>query len=286
MKLALAIAVAASMTSAAHAIGGGCGDWLERPMGKAATSGTPADVQREITTWLDAKAKEVSLLQSLKHFASGLAKQRWRERWLQGLMFSGLSSEDEVCAPGPLLPAAIRAGNLEVVRFLTGSPLGVKPDIPPYVLFNACDFIYSPASGELARRRAAVALLLDSRKVNLNATYRDRPILHMCKAPELVSLYVERGADTRYEEGEGVYRKNLLEIAVGEAMRFSEDTTTDTVQGVERARIFASVLAPTITGRTQEHVREACNRSPPWNPKTCRALSTFIQAPAGTFGPH
>jgi hypothetical protein len=291
VKLAIAVAAVFSTIPVAHAIGGsvGCGgDWIDGPLGKAVTSGTPDEFRRAVTNWIDRAEKEdLGGLGRLQHFASSSARQRWRDKKTLDLLEGNLAKDDG-CAPRSQVAAAIRAGNVEVMRFLVGTPMGVSPKVWPITMFHACEYSSSQTEETRARRREAVGLLLESGKVHVNARYRGETILQYCKEPELVTLFIERGA-IMVERGEPGYRENLLDLAIHDAISTEEGGyTAARLHAVERARLFSRHLPPSIEGRRiEQYVRSTCNRDDRdvlGKPNTCRELSTFIKAAPGTFG--
>ncbi|GAA5162115.1 hypothetical protein [Viridibacterium curvum] len=291
LKLILSVVAALSPMSFAHAIGdsGGCGDPLGGPLGKAIKSGPPQEVEHEIARWVDYKEKNLAWTKKLLFLAPGgdTARQQWRQQQTRNLL-EGSHEKDAVCAPGPLLPAAVRSGNLEVVRFLLGSPMGLSLKVPENILFS-CDYSILHTDEQRAFRRAAFALILDTRKANVNALWRGRTVLQECNEPELITLFIEHGANTTIETGNPGYKENLLDRAVVDAVGVEEGSyTAKRLHGIERARIYASVLPASIEGRSAEkRANHSCNlfiNGKRWNPKTCRELSTFIKASPGTFG--
>jgi len=192
-----------------------------------------------------------------------------------------------VCAPGPLLPAAIESGNLEVVRFLLGSPMGLSLKVPENILFS-CNYSNLYTDEQRALHRAAFALILDSRKANVNALWRGRTVLQECYEPELVTLFIEHGANTTIVTGSSDYKVTLLDQAVLDALGFEEGSyVAKRYYGIERARIYSSILPAPIERHVENRAYGSCNlliNGKRWNPNTCRELSTFIKASPGTFG--
>lgn len=215
-----------SPMSLVHAFGSGCSDPLGGPFGKAIKSGSPQDVEREIARWVDYKEKNLAPTKKLLFLAPGgdTAKQQWRQRQTLNLL-EGSHEKDAACAPGPLLPAAISSGNLEVVRFLLGSPMGLSLKIPENILFS-CNYSILHTDEQRTLRRAAFALILDSRKAIVNGLWRGRTVLQECYEPELVTLFIEHGANTTIETGDSGYKENLLDRAVMDAAGFEEGSYT------------------------------------------------------------
>ena len=166
--------------------------------------------------------------------------------------------------------------------------MGLSPKVPENILFS-CGYPILDTDEQRALRRAAFALVLDTRKANVNAIWRGRTILQECYEPELVTLFIEYGANATVETGGPGDKENILDQAVIEALRIEEGSyTAKRLHGVERARIYASIIPASIEGRSAEtHANVLCNlvlNSGRWNPNTCRELSTFIKAALGTFG--
>lgn len=223
LLLTLCVLAMLSTLSTAHAIGdsGGCGSWLRSPLGKAIESGVPEDVVREVENWVDYKEKSLSRLTKLKHWASGgTARQQWRQQQTLNLL-EGIPEKGAVCSSGALLPAAVHAGNLEVARFLLGSPMGFDLKVPTDILFSCDDFGLSTYE-RLTRFRATLELILDSGKADIHALKDGRTVLQRCFEPELVSLYIQRGADTTVERSVSGQRRNLLDDAVESAATLEE----------------------------------------------------------------
>jgi hypothetical protein len=262
----------------AHAIGdsGGCMDFGSSTLGKALKDGTPLQVEREIKTWVE-------------KFTPRSLWSRSRQQDILNLI-QGTHGKYAVCAPGALLPIAINAGNVEVTRFLLAKPLGVDPKIPRNILFFTCDYQYSMSESQRIARSRAIAALLDTKAVDVNALRDDRySILEECKQPELVSLYLERGARADVEITNASGTLNMLESAILDALMFDENSSTAQAQhAIERAKLFSRAVTDSIVGRQFEHrIRYMCKpreNGRIWNPRTCRELSTFIKATPGIFG--
>jgi hypothetical protein len=262
----------------AHAIGdsGGCMDFGSSPLGKALRDGAPLQVEREIMAWVE-------------KFAPRSLWSRSRKQDILNFI-QGSHAKNAVCAPGALLPIAINAGNVEVTRFLLAKPLGVDPKIPRNILFFTCDYQVSMSEDQRNARIRAIAALLDSKAVEVNALRDDRySILEECKQPELLSLYLEHGARADVEITNASGTMNILESAILDALMFDEDSSTAQAHhAVERAKLFSRALTDSIVGRQFEHrIRNSCKpreNDRIWNPRTCRELSTFIKATPGIFG--
>lgn len=191
-----------------------------------------------------------------------------------------------------MLPLALNQGNVEVVRYLLGKPLGVKPRIPPNILF--VHSLCSPESGfsddQRARRREAYALLLASGEVDVNARSRfNQTILQTCFEPELVALFIEKGARTDVERGEGIGRLNLIEQAMLDSLVVPSHGPADPRHGVARVQLFSGVMSNSIRGRpVEERIRWQCTWAPkgdkPLYAQPCRVLSGLVDATPGTFG--
>lgn len=275
----------------AHAIGdsGGCGDPLGGPLGRALRTGAPNDVKLEIDRTVDYKERNLSLATRAAHRIVGAARrQEWRRKQILNLI-EGDQEKDSVCVPGPLLPAAVHAGNLEVVRFLLNRPMGVDPRVGSSILFSCNDGAFLTDS-QISRRRQAFKMILDSRAIDLNSRNSEgRTLLQACYASELLELFALRGAHVDVQSGTGVEVTNLLEQAILDAVGFKENTyTARRLNGVARAKLFATLVNNSIQGRPVEsRVRHKCDlviRGERWNPETCRSLATFVKATPGTFG--
>jgi hypothetical protein len=221
--------------------------------------------------------------------ATAEGQQAWRREQVRNLI-QGTHEKGAVCVPGPLLVAAVHAGNVEVVRFLLHKPMGVEPQVPGNILFSCNDSHlrsgFDSADARL-RRREAFALVLDTGVIDVNAAGPSgRDILHTCHDPELLELFLERGARL---DTESASRFDVLDQAVRDAASYEEGSyTAKRLRGLERARLFSRLVSTSIRGRPVEgQVRRSCNRvvnGQRWNPETCRALATFIKAAPGTFG--
>ena len=286
--IAFVLLSGALLVPKAYAIGdsGGCGNWLQSPLGKSVTSGTAADVERELLATVARQERERGRLREL--FSTESDRQRWRQQELQNLI-AGVHEKGSACRPGPLLPEALRAGNAEVVRYLLGSPAGVRSQVAPDILFT-CKHAYGAETEALRqRRRQAFEWLLQSGQVDVNASKNGQSILENCKEPELVSLFIEHGASLLSESsGRSGDAYSLLDMAILDAVNYQADSTTaDTLHGLERARIFARYGARSIEGRVvEQRIRYTCGlviKDKPWNPEVCTALAQFIHASPGVF---
>jgi hypothetical protein len=287
VKLLLALTFLLSVASNAYAIGGGCVDTLGGSLGAAIKTGLPQDLEREIAKRVDYKQERLGFSKKLVLAAGGEpARLTWRREAALKLI-EGKFDYNEHCSPGPLLEAAVRFGNLEIIRYLLGSPMGLNPEVPEGILF-ACNDSDLRTDEQKARRREAMALILDLGKANVHSKLRDRTILQECTEPGLIQLFIERGADVTVETGDPGRKVNLLDAAVMDAMGFDENSYTQKwLHGIERARIYARILPATIVGRSSERrIAGSCTQligGKPWNPRTCRELATFIKASPGTF---
>ena len=256
---------------------GGCGDPLSGPLGQALKAGSATDVEREILSWVSREEKRRGTLVNV--FTTESQKAQWRKLRTRELI-EGVHEKDAFCRPGALLGTALQAGNLEVVRYLTGTPAGVIPKVPPGILF-VCEHNYSENDEFRARRRRAFELVLQTHKVDINYQGNGgRTILQSCLEPELIDLFVAYGAPMDI---------SLLDGAVSSAVRTEEDSTiADSLHALERAKIYARLLSYSIQGRDiEQRARQSCNRlinGKRWNQKNCKALSEFIKAEPGTFG--
>jgi hypothetical protein len=286
-RILLAVLLAAGCITTAHAIGdsGGCGDPLSGPLGRALKGGTPQDVESAINTWIDAKQSSAGIVASLAQRARKVGgEQGWRRQQTLNLI-EGKHEKDASCVPGPLLTVALLAGNVDVVQFLLNRPLGVEPRVPPGILFSCNDAVEIGA--QRASRREAFARILDTKTVDLNESNdRGRTLLLVCRDPQLLALFLERGArlDLQSEN-----RFDPLDAAIRDAVSTQEGSYTALrMYAVERARLFAKLISGSIRGRSVEaHARYSCNlvvHGQRWNPTTCHELSTFIKAAPGTFG--
>lgn len=289
--LLLALCLAASPL--AHAIGdsGGCNP-DQTPLGQALMSGTPAQLEAALLRLVDGAEQRRSLGSRIATWFGGEQKrQAWRQHKLLNLI-EGRNEDGETCLPGVLLPMAMWAGNQEVVRFLLGEPMGLRVRVPPDVLFT-CERAYSyMGEDRRARRRAAFALVLDAGVVYVNSKNRDGyTVMQACRDPQLLSLFLEHGASVRIEWGSGVYRRNLLDQAILDALGTAESRDgSDHGYVVERVRLLSTALPNSIRGRpVEQRVRQLCNQTvgdKPWNPRTCLILAGLIEASQGTFGPR
>jgi len=263
---------------------GGC---IASPLESAVKTGTPADVERELKQWLEIQSQSRSLVAKLSRAIEGVSeKQRIAK------LIEGVHEEGEICRPRALLPLAIRHGNVEVVRLLLGRPLDVKPRIPPHILFvhSLCSHESRLDEGQRARRREAHALLLESGEVDVNARSGfGQTILQTCFEPELVSLFIERGARTDVEWGQGIDRLNLIEQAMLEALVVSADgVLADRRHGVARVKLFSSFMSNSTRGRpVEQKLRTKCAfvvSGKRHYAEACRVLSGLVDATPGTFG--
>ncbi len=254
---------------------------------KAVKTGAPVDVEREMLKWLDDQDRRRGLLASVSQALSGVRQPQRLARLIEGA-----HEKDAVCAPRALLPLALNQGNVEVVRFLLGQPLGVKPRVPPHILFaySLCSAESGFDEARRARRREAYALLLEAGDVDVNARSRfGQTVLQTCFEPELVSLFIEKGARTDVESGQGSGRLNLLEQALLDALVVAaEGGNADRRHGLARVRLFASLMSNSVRGRPVERtVRGRCatvlQGQRPYA-AACRRLSGLVDATPGTWG--
>ena len=114
-------------TAPAHAIGdsGGCGDPTSGPLGKALKGGSASDVERELLAWVTYAEKSQGVLR--KVLVTETKRQEWRKQRVRELI-EGVHEKGAICVPGPLLPVALGAGNVEVARYLVGTPAG-EPEV-------------------------------------------------------------------------------------------------------------------------------------------------------------
>jgi hypothetical protein len=288
MKLlrALAFALAVCSVPAAHAIGdsGGCGDPLGGNLGTALKSGNTEAIKAALNAWLDASERNLGTLKHLSLQALGTdARLNWRNQQALNLI-EGNHEKGAVCVPGPLLPVAMNAGNVEGTQYLLNQPVGVKPRVPEKVLFTCNDD--SPTNEQRSRRREAFALVLDTGQVDINARERNRTALETCNDVALLSLFLERGATL---DTESKVRFDVLDQAIESAVMFDETSfTARKLLALERAKFFSERLTRSIRGRNVEaQARRSCNsvrQGKQWNVETCRALAKFIVAAPGTFG--
>lgn len=287
LTASIVLVAAAVCTTPAHAIGdsGGCGDPTSGPLGKALKAGSAADVERELMAWIAYEEKNQGVLR--RAFLTDLQKQEWRKRRLRELI-EGVHEKGAFCVPGPLLPIALRAGNVEVARYLVGTPAGVSPRLPPRILFS-CEHDYSEDEDFRSRRRKAFEAVLQTGQVNLVELEDGWTILQRCTEPELLVLFVQYGARLDVVSNRTGQPYNLLDLAVLAAVDSQEDGgTARRLHGLERARLFARLVTNSIEGRPiEQRIRWACNlqiKGKRWNPVSCNALAGFVKASPGTFG--
>jgi hypothetical protein len=286
-RFLLAATLAIAILPRAHAIGdsGGCADPLGGPLGQALKTGGPAAVEKALDAWVDARQSSLSrMAQAAQRAVGSDEKGSLRRKAIQNLI-EGVHEKGASCVPGPLLIAAVHAGNLEVVRYLLDKPMGIEAKVPPQILFSCNDpGMYQELR---LRRNQAFALVLDSGKIDVNASRADgRTALQVCNDPELLKLLLARGA--RYDT-ESAARFDLLDRAILDAVGSQEGGyTAERLYAVERARLFASLITSSIRGRpAEERARYSCHlviQGKRWNPQTCQTLATFIKAAPGTFG--
>lgn len=281
--------------SSAYAIGdsGGCNPDAS-PLGRALKHGAPQDLENVIVRFIDSQEEKL-VLKKLQFMLPGgdEARQSWRQEMARTVL-EGTYKRKTSCRRGHLLPVAIRNANLEVVRYLLGSPMGLTLNVPEDILFN-CKYT-SPfyTDDQRRRRRDAFALILQMKKADVNAPVGKGAmvsdyLLGVCNEPELIELFLEYGADASLEYGVRGKEENLRDRAILDALRVMEGgSVARNYHGVERARIYSRILGPSIEGRhVEERARRFCNQligGERWNSNTCRELSTFIKAAPGTFG--
>jgi hypothetical protein len=253
----------------AHAVGdsGGCLELDRQPLGKALREGTPQDAEAAIQQWVDHDAPRFSLSYS-------------RERAILNLIQASYEKRPP-CAPNSLLYYALDAGNVEVVRYLLGTPLGVKPRVPRYILFH-CNAEWDITPEKREARRRAYTLLFERNVVDVHALRDGVSVLEVCMEPELVSLYLEHGARPDVDLDQVTGRINYLEMAMLDALQIDEDSSTaKRLHALERIKLFSRYMPASIEGRPfQRRVHLSCSRTiggKPWNPKTCQALQTLVR---------
>jgi hypothetical protein len=293
--------------SAAYAIGdsGGCGDVFNTPMGKALKAGSAADVEREIMIWVVAEEKQLDLKEKQGTFTSffhslfsrqpsqaSTSAQRLQRRQSTILaLIEGRHPKYATCRPGALLPIALLEENVEVVRYLTGTPLGVRPKIPAKIHFLCQHKGRYEDEDFRSRRRKAFDLVLRTGQVDINSKDdRGWTILQRCHEPDLIMLFVEHGARLDIASTPSSQPYNLLDLAVQRATDLDEwDRDFEGTHALENARIFARLVTDSIKGRPiEQRIRDSCssrmNGVRHRNVKTCKELSTFVKATPGTFG--
>lgn len=263
-----------------------CGDFLATPLGKAATDGTPAQLEAAIRSRL---ADEEQALLAAKPYLSGQLQVQALEAsrpFHIKLLIAG-ESQNRHCA-APLLTVAAVAGNVDAVRYLLGSPLGTQPWLPPDILQH-CDGGPWAHGGDSARRdagrRQAFAVLLDSERVDVNKPFGGRYPLGTCRDPALVALYLERGAKVDIPLMFSGGAKTLVELAVRDAIK--PPAGSDPMDGVERAKLFAEAGVSRRLGHSiEQHLRRACHRRADGlaDDRVCKALAGIVEAPPDTFG--
>jgi hypothetical protein len=279
VAIARGVALVLSLFATTYAFGiadsGGC---TGTTLGWAIRKGSAADAEREILSWVSRAESNRSLITRL--FSSIAFAKRWREQRIVELI-EGTNKHD-LCEP--LLHMALRAGNLEVVRYLTGVPAGVRPRVPPMTLFQ-CEHFYEEDDLFRARRLEAFEVVLRTGQANVNSPYYfGETLLQRCQEPELIRLFIDHGA--RLEAFDSDHRgRNLLDFAVIEAVSYDEtESFALALHAVERARIFSRYLS--IQAETERQVRIRCSPHfrERWNVISCYELSTFVKATPGTFG--
>jgi hypothetical protein len=274
-------------TAPAHAIGdsGGCGDWTGGPLGKALKGGSVADVERELLAWVAYAEKSQGIL--AKVLTTESKRKEWRKQRLRELV-EGVHEKGAVCRPGPLVPVALRAGNVEVVRYLIGTPAGVNPRLPPRILFS-CEHDYSEDEDLRNRRRKTFELILQTKQVDVHELEEGWTILQRCTEPELLTLFVDHGARLDVVSTRTGQPYNLLDLAVLATVDTDENgVMAKRLHAMERAKLFARLITNSIEGRPiEQRIRWSCNLQidgKRWNPASCKALSGFVRASSGTFG--
>lgn len=258
--------------SLAFAIGdsGGCGNLERLPLGKALRNGTPQDIDKAILEWVDREAPRFSITYS-------------REQAILNLIEASYGNKKPPpCVPNaPLIFYALDAGNAEAVRHLLGKPVGVKPRVPPRVLFY-CEYRWYSASSPPANRRRAYEVLFERKAVEVSGPPNGVSVLGVCKEPELVALFLEHGARPDVDFDQGGEKINYLEMAIRDALQFDEDSyTAQKLYALERIKLFSKYMPASIEGRPyQSHIRQSCSRiigGKPWNPRNCKALQLLVR---------
>lgn len=286
----LLLGILLSIAANTYAIGdsGGCGDPLAGSLGEALRSGTPEQLENTIRKWVALKEEHLSTKEKLAFLFNGGndARARWRAKQIENII-EGVHEKNASCVPGPLFPIAVHAGNIAVVRFLLSEPMGVSPTISTDFLF-ACETSQTMKDEERQRRLKAYEFVLDAKKIDLHEERYAIAALWACKEPDLLTLFLKRGAkpnvlDSR--RGGQVFLENAVLDAVG----YEEGGyIARKLHGIERARIFSELGLTTIAGSPVEmEVRRKCNHvinGKRWNENTCKTLATFVNASHGTFG--
>lgn len=280
-RITISVAAVLLNISSAHAIGdsAGCPNPIDTRLGQALDHGSPSAVENILLGALEYHEKQ------LGRFTTDATRKEFRRKNTLELLDSPAKSG---CYTGPVLNFAAKGGNLEVVRYLLGSPLGITLNVRPDTLATVCDthhVFHRDTPEEIERRKATVNLLMDSGKVDIHAVVGGKTILQWCKNPDLIPLLIERGADVNVEyDGH-----NLLDVAVMDAAQdWGDDFFKTRLRGLERAKIFAKLLPATIVDRLAEkEVMSWCTRgvnSTAWTSHACREMATFIKASPGVFG--
>lgn len=281
-RITISVAAVLLNISSAHAIGdsAGCPNPIDTRLGQALDHGSPSAVENILLGALEYHEKQLG-----RFTTDATRKELLRKKKIQ-LMEGPYHTYD--CSPGPVLNFAAKGGNLEVVRYLLGSPLGITLNVRPDTLATVCDthhVFHRDTPEEIERRKATINLLMDSGKVDIHAVVGGKTILQWCKNPDLIPLLIERGADVNVEyDGH-----NLLDVAVMDAAQdWGDDFFKTRLRGLERAKIFAKLLPATIVDRLAEkEVMSWCTRgvnSTAWTSHACREMATFIKASPGVFG--
>jgi hypothetical protein len=282
------------LSQPALALGGtGCGSLEGSPLGKAAREGNRAQFDRAIQDMVADDERSLGRPVVIKLSMQSRGLEKWRLDRTRSIL-NGNHPPRTACGWGPLLPLAVNAGNLEVVRYLLNHPVGVDPIAAEYVkgrlhrtMFMTCRYDSTMDDDRRQRRLQAFAMALESNKSALNTISDDGyTALKGCNEPEIVSLYLSYGADPTL--GLRPNEPNLLEVAIRDAIGFQPGSYTDQSRhGLSRVRLWAQHGMKSIVGRPSEREIEfTCNDGwgLGWHMDTCRTLATFIEASPGVFG--
>lgn len=187
--LALILSIAAC---GAQAIGdsGGCSGGA--PFGRTLTHGTPVELEQKILDWVNRRQPPPGLFKSIGNALRGDAdKHKARQQAIKDI----IEGTDKAvgCYREALLYHVVQAGNIPVLNYLLDAPLDVNVDVPKDILFR-CAHDPSMSNDQRERRRAAFEMLIDKGLADVNARRDGKSVLQVCHAPELVALFLTKGA--------------------------------------------------------------------------------------------
>jgi len=270
----------------ARAIGdqGGCNG--DAPFGKVLTEGSPSELEQAIQKVVSRQEdrRELGVFARLGQALRGQSEDPVSRGQAILDVIEGRSLS---CNKRALLYHVVAAGNLPVLNYLLDSPMGVRVGVPQDILFE-CGHDTGMRDAQREGRRAAMGLLIDRGLADVRTLKEGKSLLQACGAPELVELFLEKGASTDHPgplRAHDRYAFNALETSLIAAILAKEDSYfTNRSQEMSRARILAKATGATIRGRpTEAHIKWYC-RSPS-RAKACVELSTFIDASPGVLRP-